>query len=63
MDIAGVSMALSAANTKNDVGVEMLANALDVQQAQGGAMVDMISRSAMETSVNPNVGSNFDVSV
>ncbi len=63
MDIAGVSMALAQNKVQNDVGVALLSNALDVQKEQGSELVDMIDKSAMELSVNPNVGANFDVAV
>ena len=64
MDIAGVSMALAQTKVQNDFGVAMLSKALDVNDEQGDAMVDMMKQSAsMELSVNPNVGANFDVTV
>ena len=64
MDIAGLSMALAQVNTQNDVGVAMLSKALDVNDQQGEAMIDMMNKSAsMELSVNPNVGGNFDMRI
>lgn len=63
MDIAGLSMALAQVNTQNDVGVAMLSKALDVNEEQGNAMIDMMNKSAMELSINPSVGGNFDMTV
>lgn len=62
MDIAGLSTSLAYANTMNQVGVAMLGKSLDNAEAQGAAMVEMMDRS-MELSVNPNIGSHFDMSV
>ena len=63
MDIAGVSMALAQVKTQNDVGVAVLDKALEMNDVQGDAMVDMMNKSAMELSVNPGVGGNFDMVV
>ena len=41
----------------------MLSKALDVTDEQGSALVNMMNKSTMELSVNPNIGSNFDVTV
>ncbi len=59
------SVALAAVNQgqMGDVGVAMLSKALDQQSAEGAGIVKMIDSAAMERSVNPNVGGNFDVSV
>lgn len=64
MDIAALNntalSALSSASTPTSeaIGVAMLSNQLDVSQS----MCDSLIR-AMELSVNPAVGGNFDVSV
>lgn len=63
MDITGVSMALAQTKVQNDVGVAMLSKALDVNEGQGEELVNMMDKSAMELSVNPNIGANFDVAV
>lgn len=63
MDIAGLSMSLSAIETANQVGVAMLSKAMDNSQTIGAGIVEMIDSAAMERSVNPAVGSNFDVYV
>ena len=59
------NVALAAVNQgqMGDVGVAMLSKALDQQSAEGAGIVKMIDSAAMERSVNPNVGGNFDVSV
>lgn len=61
MDIASLSTALSSVQTgvkQNDIGVLMLSKQLDLTETMGAEMVK-----AMEQSVNPNIGANFDVSV
>lgn len=63
MDIPALSMALSQSRTLGDVGTAMLSKALDTAQEQGTAMTNMLDAAAMELSVNPYVGSNFDVRV
>ncbi len=63
MDIAGVSMALANIKTMNDVGTAVLSKSLDQSQVQGAGLVKMIDAAAMERSVNPAVGSNFDMLV
>lgn len=47
--------ALSASNISSDIGVAVLAKQLDLTEDMGDNMVR-----AMELSVNPYVGSNFD---
>ena len=41
----------------------MLGKALDTQEVEGAGLVQMIDSAAMERSVNPSVGGNFDMSV
>ena len=60
MNIAGLSMAISQINTKTEVGTALLSKSLDNNEAFGEGLVKMIDKSAMERSVNPNVGSNID---
>lgn len=62
MDIAGLSTSLAYANTANQVGIAMLSKSLDLNEQQGASLVSMMDRS-MELSVNPHIGSNFDMSV
>ncbi len=55
-------MAMSQINTNNQFGVAMLSKSLDNLESQGESLVTMMDRS-MELSVNPHIGSNFDMSV
>lgn len=63
MDIAGVSTALSNVSLNSRIGTAVLAKALDTEEALGSGIVEMIDAAAMERSVNPHIGSNFDMSV
>ena len=63
MDIAALSMAMSQNKIMSDVGTAVLSKAIDTGEQMGQSIVNMIDRSAMEVSVNPAVGSNFDMSV
>ncbi len=63
MDIAAVSMALANVNTQNQVGTAVLSKALDSNEQLGDRMVQMIDAAAMEQSVNPHVGGNFDMRI
>ncbi|MCH5342163.1 MAG: YjfB family protein [Acetatifactor sp.] len=63
MDIAGVSTALSNVSLNSKIGTAVLAKALDTEEALGSGIVEMIDAAAMERSVNPHIGSNFDMSV
>ncbi len=62
MDIAQLAMSMSQINTMNSVGTAVLSKAMDTNEQMGSDIVKMIDRSAMELSVNSNIGSNFDVS-
>lgn len=58
MDIPALSMSMAQNNTETQVGIAILAKSLDTVEQAGDAMVQM-----MEQSVNPNLGSNIDVSI
>ena len=45
------------------VGEAMLAKGMDMNEQMGQGLVQMIDAAAMERSVNPAVGSGFDMSV
>ena len=62
MNIPELSMALSNVNTLNQVGIAVLDKALKNSQEAGASLINMMDRS-MELSVNPAVGSNFDMYV
>ncbi len=63
MDIAGVSMALAQINISNKVGTAVLDNTMETAENLAAGMVEMIDAAAMERSVNPAVGGNFDFRV
>ncbi len=63
MDIAGLSMAMSAVNTQNAFSVAMLSNSLDMASSTGDQIVAMMDTASMELSVNPHIGGNIDISV
>ena len=46
----------SNANTNSQIGMKLLDNALDMDQANGEALTQMLERS-----VNPLVGQNIDI--
>lgn len=63
MDIAGLSMNLSAVSTMSKVSTAVLSQAMDTNEALGQGLVEMIDAAAMERSVNPAVGANFDMRI
>lgn len=62
MNIPELSTAMANVNLQNQVGVAVLSKALDSTEQSGTSLINMMDRS-MELSVNPNVGSNFDMYV
>lgn len=63
MDIAKVSMALAQTNSLSKVGVAVLDKAMESSEIAGQGIMKMMDAAAMERSVNPAVGSNFDMLV
>lgn len=63
MDMAGVSTALSNVSLMPQVGTAVLSKAMDTNEKLGAGIVQMIDAAAMERSVNPDVGANFDMRV
>ena len=61
MDIAALSVAMSAINTQSAYGVAMLSNSLDQFSSMGDQITSMMDTAAMELSVNPDIGSNIDI--
>lgn len=61
MDIAGLSMQMSTNRLQAQVGTQVLAKTMDTNEQMGQGLVAMIDSAAMERSVNPSVGGNFDV--
>ena len=63
MDIPELSMALSMSRVQQDWGTAMLKNSLDSLSNVGSAVAEMMDTSAMELSVNPDLGANIDLKV
>lgn len=63
MTIQSISPSLSMMSVQNDIGVAMLSKSLDTVEQSGDSMVKMMERSMLENSVNPNIGSNIDISI
>ena len=63
MDIAGISTALSNVSLQSQVGTAVLSKAMDTNEALAAGLIEMIDSAAMERSVNPAVGANFDMYV
>ena len=63
MDIAKVSMALAQTNSLSKVGVAVLDKAMESSEIAGQGIMKMMDAAAMERSVNPAIGSNFDMLV
>ena len=63
MDIASVAMAMTHASSLSKIGTAMLDQAMGTNQTLGQGLVDMIDSAAMERSVYPHIGSNFDMVV
>lgn len=63
MDIAGLAMNMSMIDTQSKVGTAVLSKAMDTNEAMGQGLVNMIDAAAMEKSVNPAVGGNFDMRI
>ncbi len=63
MDIAGLSTIMGTANLQSQVGVAVVSKAMDTNEALGQGLVEMIDAAAMEQSVNPHVGANFDMRI
>ncbi len=56
--IASMSMYMSQANLMQDLGTAVLGMALDTMDMQGQS-----AASILESSVNPDIGSNIDIQV
>lgn len=63
MDIAGLSMSLSQINLSTRVGTAVLDKTMENGEQLAESMIEMIDAAAMERSVNPAVGSNFDMKI
>jgi hypothetical protein len=63
MDIASLSMNLAQNNLMSNVGTAMLAKSIDQAQVTGKAVDEILDSSALELSVNPDIGSNIDIRI
>lgn len=63
MDILEISTAMSQINLMQQVNVSLLSNQMELEEVVGEGITEMIDAAAMERSVNPSVGSNFDMCV
>ncbi len=63
MDIAALSMTMSSVNLQSAYSVAMLSNSLEQAETTGNEVVALMDSAAMERSVTPYLGSNFDMSV
>ncbi len=63
MDIASISMALAQTKSLSKVGVAVLDKAMESNEIAGQGIMKMMDAAAMERSVNPAIGSNFDMLV
>lgn len=63
MDIANVSLGLMGTDTMSRVDYAVLDKAMDSDKAMAQGLLQMIDAAAMERSVNPAVGGNFDMRI
>ena len=56
-------MNMSQTQLMTQVGTAVLSMSLDSMTEQGDAMVEMMNRSMMENSVNPDLGGNIDIMI
>lgn len=61
--IPELSTQMSQQKLMTEVGTAILAKTLDQMETGSAGMVDMMSRSMMEQSVNPNLGGNVDIMI
>ncbi|MCR5716143.1 MAG: YjfB family protein [Lachnospiraceae bacterium] len=64
--VSNMAMSMQSAQLQSAVGISMLKNSIDLGEQQATAVSEVLSSvspSAMELSINPNVGGNIDISV
>ena len=54
---------LNQINTASEVGIAVLDKGLETLEQAGQGLVNMIDKAAMERSINPHIGGNFDMMV
>lgn len=62
-NIPSLSVAMANNDSLSKVGTAVLSKALDNAEAAGDGLLKMMDAAAMERSVNPSVGSHFDMVV
>jgi len=66
MNISSISLSqlsITGSDSLSKVETAMLSKALDSNEVAGAGLLKMIDAAAMERSVNPSIGSNFDMVV
>lgn len=63
MDVARLAMSMSQADLLQKVGIAVLDKQLDMSREVGAELMEIMDSAAMELSVNPAVGANFDVRI
>lgn len=59
MDIAAMSIALNSMKAMTNINMSLLKKTMDVTKENADLMLENMKK--MELSVNPNLGSNFDM--
>lgn len=62
MNIPELSTTLANIDIASKVSIAVLDKSLENSEQAGASLINMMDRS-MELSVNPNIGSNFDMSI
>lgn len=63
MDVAALAMTLSQVNLGSRVGNAVLSKAMENDETMAQGLVKMIDAASLEKSVNPSIGSNFDIKI
>ncbi len=63
MNIGNVSMALAQSSSLSDVGTAVLGKSLETAEQNGNGLLKMLNSAALERSINPSIGANFDMVV
>lgn len=63
MDIPGLSMELAGISAMSKITTSMLDKTMDTNEVLGEGLIKMMDSVAMEHSVNPLVGTNFDLRI
>lgn len=63
MDIAAMSAVLSQSKVQQQAGLSVMKMAMGVEATKGDSIASLIGETAqaMESSVQPNLGANFDI--